>query len=296
MVRIRKLAVNPLPWIFTPAGYSLTPAVLEKAMRELREVGYSALHVDVPPSVSVSEYRALLEKNQFTPAPGYFSAAFSERVRHDTITEAAARHAAMHAELGLDTSFVAVDLDPKRLEAPGRGVEASQARIQIIAEGLAAAAGAARQEGVTFALHPHIGSPVETEAETRAVLDATAGSSLGFGPDTGHLFWGGARPEAIIADYADRVAAVHLKDVRMDGLDAARRSGDAYFPATLTHRVWTEPGRGVIDFDAVFAALPAAFDGWFVVEVDVPDAPTAQDSARIAYEFLASRYLQGALS
>jgi inosose dehydratase len=28
----------------------------------------------------------------------------------------------------------------------------------------------------------------------------------------------------------------------------------------------------------VFAAIPPSFDGWFVIEVDVPDLPTKEES------------------
>jgi inosose dehydratase len=33
-----------------------------------------------------------------------------------------------------------------------------------------------------------------------------------------------------------------------------------------------------VDLRAVFAALPSSYQGWFVVEVDVPDLPTKEES------------------
>jgi inosose dehydratase len=55
----------------------------------------------------------------------------------------------------------------------------------------------------------------------------------------------------------------------------AREQGDDYRRATVTQHVWTELGRGDVDFGAVFAAVPSSYDGWFVAEVDVPDADRA---------------------
>ena len=112
---------------------------------------------------------------------------------------------------------------------------------------------------------------------------------LSFGPDTGHLFWGGSDPAVLVADYADRVRAVHLKDVHRGG---GRRGARA--DATTTGRRRTSstsgpsPGRGDVDFDAVFAALPASYDGWFVVEVDVPDLPTKEESTAESARWVAA--------
>ena len=85
-------------------------------------------------------------------------------------------------------------------------------------------------------------------------------------------------PAAVIAGYAQRVRAVHLKDVHRQAATRAREQGDDYLGATVTEHVWTEPGRGDVDLRAVFAALPSSYQGWFVVEVDVPDLPTKEES------------------
>ena len=145
-------------------------------------------------------------------------------------------------------------------------------------ERIAAVAEAITAEGVTPCFHPHVGSWIETEHEIRAMLDSVDASVLSFGPDTGHLFWAGMNPAAVIADYAHRVRAVHLKDVHRQAAVRAREQGDDYSGSTVTQHVWTEPGRGDVDFGAVFAALPPSYDGWFVVEVDVPDLPTKEES------------------
>lgn len=129
------------------------------------------------------------------------------------------------------------------------------------------------------------------------MLDATEGSPLLFGPDTGHLRWGGTRPDTIIHDYADRVLNVHLKDVDQLAADTARLRGDDYATATGDAHVWIEPGRGDIDFNAVVAALPRDFDGWFIIEVDVPHLRDAEESSAESLRFLNSHpYFAGAAS
>jgi inosose dehydratase len=252
--------------------------------------------VEMPEGTTAAWYGRLLGDNGFEPAPGYFSGDFADASKHADLVERIRVHARAHVELGLDTAFIAHDLTPERIAQPAVGAAPDPTSWAVIADGLVAATDAAAAEGVRYALHPHVGSRVEVEDDVRSVLDLTAGSSLYFGPDTGHLYWAGMDPAQIMSDYSDRIIAVHLKDVDATARAAAIDAGDDYSAATNTRHVWTEPGRGAIDFDAVLAALPADFDGWFVIEVDVPNSGTPAESSALSYDFLAAHpYFAGSL-
>ena len=177
--------------------------------------------------MNAAQYRQLLAEYGLQPAPGYFSANFHSETADD-IVEAAKRHAAMQAELGNTEVFIAPKLTPERMEHPAIGFGGDEATLRRVIDGLGAAAAAITAEGVTPALHPHVGSPVEIEPEVRAVFDAITASDLSSGPDTGHLAWAGMTPSMIMADYADRIAAVHLKDVHLDQADQARAADADY--------------------------------------------------------------------
>jgi inosose dehydratase len=285
MTTPRKLAINPLPWVIGRTGFDLSTETLTVALTELRAVGFDAVHADIPEGMTPAQYSDFIGGFGFRPAPGYFGADFDSATARAANTEAARIHAARQAELGLTEVFIANNLTESRMARPAVGAEASADRIAVIAEGLAVAAEATQSEGVTAALHPHVGSWIETEAEVRSILDATQGSALRFGPDVGHLMWGGSDPVSIVRDYSERVVALHLKDVDAAAASAALADGSDYWATTGVHHVWTEPGRGNVDFDAVFATLPPTFDGWFVVEVDVPNIGTAAESAAAARAF-----------
>ncbi|WP_045743847.1 sugar phosphate isomerase/epimerase family protein [Actinoplanes rectilineatus] len=289
MATISRLGVNPLPWILGDMGYLLNPDVIRTALRDVRGVGFRSMTVEIPEGMPTAEYRTYFDEAGMGFAPGYFSAAFHDRRQHAAAVEGIRKHAEAHTALGLDTAFIANDLIPERIAAPAVGAGSDPQISAIIAEGMAAATEAAAAIGVRYGLHPHVGSLVETEEETRAVLDATAGSPLGFGPDTGHLRWAGATPETVIADYADRIIALHVKDVDPAGRAAALESGADYMSATLKHHVWIEPGRGSIDFAAVFAALPADWSGWTILEVDVPHLATPVESTRASWDWLTAQ-------
>jgi inosose dehydratase len=291
-----RLAVNPLPWVIHDGMFDVSVATLTPALRELGAIGFDALHADIPAGQTPDEYRGLLSDAGFRPAPGYFGADFAEDGAGDALVEAARVHAAGQAALGLTEMFIAQNLSPERLARPAVGADASADRIARIAEHLAAAAAASAAEGVTAALHPHVGSWIETEAEVRAVLDATAGSALAFGPDVGHLTWAGADAPGLVREYRDRVVAAHLKDVDRAAAERARARELDYWGATGEEHVWAEPGRGGVDFDAVFAALGDDFTGWSVLEVDVPGLPTAEESARASFAFLTAQPFFAAVS
>jgi inosose dehydratase len=162
---------------------------------------------------------------------------------------------------------------------PAVGAAYDQARLDVVVSLMGGAAAVITAEGVTPCLHPHVSSWVETEAEVRAVLDGIDQAHLSFGPDTGHLFWAGMDPTAIIAEYADRVRAVHIKDVHRDAAERVRRTGGDYLNAVYSEYIWTEPGYGDVNFDQTLAALPADYDGWYVIEVDNPDHKSKEESA-----------------
>jgi inosose dehydratase len=281
-----KVAVNPLPWVLTESGWSLTRQVLTDALTDLREVGFTALHAEIPEGMTVQEYRQVLAEYGFEPAPGYFQADFTAPEAMPQVLEQARRAAQAQAELGLSQVFIASEMAGERRERPAVGYLAQDERLKVLTEGLVSTAEAMRTEGVTAALHPHVGTWVETDAEIRSVLDWSDGSSLAFGPDTGHLFWAGADPADLVARYASRVICLHIKDVDSSAAASALEQGDDYQGATFGRHVWTEPGRGNVNLDAVIAALPEGFDGWAVLEVDVPNLPSRVESARVGLDYL----------
>jgi inosose dehydratase len=134
----------------------------------------------------------------------------------------------------------------------------------------------ARARGVVAALHPHVGTMVESGEETERVL---AGSTVGLCVDTGHLLVGGADPVALIAAHPERVVHVHLKDV--DAAMATRvRAGDLTFGAAVRAGMFRPLGAGDVDLEAMVGTLEAAgYRGWYVLEQDVMLDGPAQSEA-----------------
>ena len=131
---------------------------------------------------------------------------------------------------------------------------------------LDAIAARASARDVVAALHPHVGTMVETGPETERVL---AGSRVGLCVDTGHLLVGGADPVAITAAHVDRVVHVHLKDV--DAAMAARvRTGETTFGQAVRDGIFRPLGAGDVDIASMVRILEGnGYAGWYVLEQDV---------------------------
>ncbi len=83
------------------------------------------------------------------------------------------------------------------------------------------------------------------------------------------------------------MAHVHLKSVRPDVVERARRERWSFYRA-VCEGVFTIPGEGSVDFPALFAELDrTGYSGWLVVEAeeDPANVPPLATAAR-AREFL----------
>jgi inosose dehydratase len=119
--------------------------------------------------------------------------------------------------------------------------------------------------GLTHALHPHVGTLVETRDDVRTVLER---SSVRWCLDTGHLLIGGYDPAAFAADASGRVAHVHVKDVRNNVADQVR-SGTLSLVAAVQKGLFCPLGTGDAPIAATIERLEHnGYRGWYVLEQD----------------------------
>jgi inosose dehydratase len=169
--------------------------------------------------------------------------------------------------------------------AAATGADGYDARPELDAAGWSALlanldriSAVAADSGLVATLHPHVGTMVESGEETRRVLD---GSGIGLCLDTGHLLIGGGDPVALAARSPERVAHVHLKDVRRD-LAEQVRAGRATYTDAVARGMYVPLGAGDVDVAAIVGSLEAAgYDGWYVLEQDtILAGPPAAGSGR----------------
>ena len=175
---------------------------------------------------------------------------------------------------------------PERVANPGAGAALAldDARWRTLADGVARAADLARERGYEPVFHHHTSTYVEGVPEIERFLEDTDVPLL---LDSGHLLVAGGDPLIALADWRDRIGAVHIKDARLDVVAAVK----AERADTLTawrRGMFCALGDGDVDLAAFCAAL-GDYDGWVVVEQDRVLADLDGDFDRAAAEQVANR-------
>jgi len=126
----------------------------------------------------------------------------------------------------------------------------------------------ALEKGMVVAYHHHMGTGVQTLEEIDRLMESTDLKLVNLLFDTGHLVFAGVDPEAVLRKYISRIRHVHLKDIRPDVLERAKRE-DYSFLKAVREGVFTVPGDGCIDFVPLFDILAENdYTGWMVVEAE----------------------------
>jgi inosose dehydratase len=273
---LERLAGAPISWgACEVPGWGRMPDT-ETVLAEMAELGLRGTELG-PPGFLPAEPAALTARLRRHGLR--FVGAFTPLVLHGPDAEATARQARETIDLlagaGGQVLIVAAVQDlawstPEPLDDAGwRRLAARAGEIRALAA----------ERGITFALHPHAGTLIETSAQvTRALAETDVGWCL----DTGHLLIGGTDPAAFAREHGDRVTHVHLKDVD-DAVAADLRAGRLTLLEATRRGLFVALGRGGADVAAVLEALADHhYDGWLVLEQDTaitPDEPAALSRA-----------------
>jgi inosose dehydratase len=182
--------------------------------------------------------------------------------------------------------------EPERELHAGRissaqGLDSSEWRV-FAANAAEAARFVEGETGLATLFHPHCAGFVETPDETARLLDLTGSDLLNLVFDTGHYTYGTGQDDAGgqlalqgLERFFGRVSYVHFKDCDPQVARQARSQNWSYTRA-VQEGIFSELGRGSVDFPAVLAYLRArGYADGITVEQDVlPGLGTPRESAR----------------
>lgn len=127
---------------------------------------------------------------------------------------------------------------------------------------------AKEEYGISLTFHHHMGTVVQTAAETERLMEGTDPEYVSLLFDSGHFAYCGEDPVAMVTKYVDRIKHVHLKDIRPDVVEKVKAE-DMSFLAGVRAGAFTIPGDGCVDFDSIFKVLEEAdYAGYMVVEAE----------------------------
>ena len=141
-------------------------------------------------------------------------------------------------------------------------------------------------ENMPLAYHHHMGTVIETEDETRRLIESTS-DSVKLLIDTGHMLFAGGNSIKLTEDFMERIIHVHCKDIRKNVLEKSLKN-DSTFRQAFLDGAFTVPGDGCIDYKPFLTVLKNRnYEGWLVVEAEQdPAKANPFEYAKIGYNYL----------
>ncbi|MCI8442237.1 MAG: myo-inosose-2 dehydratase [Provencibacterium sp.] len=140
---------------------------------------------------------------------------------------------------------------------------------KTLCEGLNRLGKIAKEEyGISLTYHHHMGTVVQTAAETQRLMEGTDPACVSLLFDTGHFAYCGEDPLAMVKQHIARIRHVHLKDIRPEVVERVKKENRSFLDG-VRMGAFTIPGDGCIDFDPIFAVLEqAGYEGYMLVEAE----------------------------
>jgi len=282
-----KFAINPLQ-LFAREDGSLAPlsdARIDETLGLVAASGFSAMKVDLA-TLDIQAHLAAFQRHGVQPAPGYFHAQF-EHEPQAQIEQRFTHALALSRQCGLHDIVVACSVTPEGRDHL-RAVDAlpDQARVIHVAASVGRLGRIARNHDIRLCFHQHVGTAIETFAETSILIEATDPHEVWLCPDTGHLAWGGCDDlPAFFSRQRHRIAMVHIKDLDRRTLTIGRTHRWNY-GAFVRAGLWREPGHGDLALGPLLQSW-RGIDGWAVIEVDRAAAASSRESLALCSAFAA---------
>ena len=270
-----KVGNAPVSWgVMEVAGWG-EQIPYGKVLDEIADAGYAG--TELGPygyfPTEPNELAAELSARQLQLVASFVPIPLAHPQRHDAGYQEAMRVAQLLAQSGARLIVLADEMSKARMAVSGRVDESrdgmSDSQWEGAAQILGRIAEACRELGLSAVFHHHAGTFVETTKEVARLCDSIDADLLGLCLDTGHYFFGGGDPVDAVRLFGARIRHLHLKDVQLPILEAARRDGLGFLEA-VRRGVFCELGEGAIDFNTVIQEMTAGgYSEWAIVEQDV---------------------------
>jgi inosose dehydratase len=282
-----QLGVSPLSWTNDVLAELGGDIPLEVCLKDAADIGYEGVELGRKFPRTGSELLPKLSTYGLRLIGGWHSGYLSERsveaewkaaVDHVRLLEECGSRVLVYGECGMMAGDSPWDEslnqgpDLKAIDLPDYAIKLSEFAVRL------------NDRGVKLAYHYHLKMLVEKAEEIRALCESTR-QEVGLLLDTGHAYAAGADYGEILRRFGDRVVHIHLKDVRREVLEQARRN-NASFNTAVRDGIFTVPGDGNVDFSEIGKFIRSSgYSGWVVVEAE-------QDPAKAAPRLYAEKAYQ----
>ncbi len=264
-----KLGINPLTWTNDDLPYLGSETTLEQCLREGRQAGFTGFELGNKFPRESNDLRRVLAQYDLELISGWYSGKLLQQSVAQEISDLQE-----HLQLlkkGGSSVMVYCEVTGcihDSQQTPLSNRPSIQAKDwKQFGNKLSLVADYCLQHDVQLAYHHHMGTVVETVDDIDQLMKHTS-QSLGLLLDCGHITYAGGEPLELIKKHGSRIVHVHAKDIRLGVLNDAQDRNLSFLDAVM-NGVFTVPGDGDINFQAIFSALKELnYQGWLVVEAE----------------------------
>ena len=276
-----KVGNAPVSWgVMEVAGWG-EQIPYRQVLDEIAEAGYTGTelgpygYLPTEPNELMPELsaRGLQLVASFVPVP------LAHAERHESGYQEAMKVAHLLAQSGARLIVLSDEMSERRMAVSGCVDDSrdgmSNAQWDGAAQILTRISEACRELGLSAVFHHHAGSFVETPGEIARLCELTDPDLLGICLDTGHYLFGGGDPLDAVRLYGARIRHLHLKDVQLPVLEAARRDEVGFLEA-VRRGVFCPLGEGAVDLKKVIQDMTAGgYSDWALslIHISEPTRP-----------------------
>ncbi|MDQ0723178.1 inosose dehydratase [Paenibacillus sp. W4I10] len=266
-----QLGIHPINWVGEDVKEHGDATTCAQILDDIQRLGLTGTEMGRKYPTDPAILREELSKRNIKLVSQWKSVLLSDPAYRQSELDSYRRHAEFLQSMGskvISTAEVGGSLhfDPRRTPNEKEVLRLSESEWHILAEGLNEAGAIAREYGLKLTYHHHGGTVVEQPDEIDRLMELTDPSLVYLLYDTGHAYYGGADPLELLRKHYDRIAYIHLKDIRPHVLDEARAE-QSDFVGCIRKGVFTVPGDGCIDFAPILQELiTRGYDGWAMLE------------------------------
>jgi len=281
-----KLGISPIAW-WNDDDVNLSDDVsLEEALRQAFVAGFVGMETGQRFPMNMQELGPILAKYNMQVCGGWFSGDLltgdiereKERIEQQLqFFKAADAPCIVYGE-------VSGSVQSKRDKTLSQKPVIDETEMAIYGRKVSDFAEYCEKQGMPLSYHHHMGAVVENETELDLLMKH---SSIPLLFDAGHMAFAGGDNLRVIDNHHKRITHVHTKDVRKNVMQAIDKTQQSFLDAVV-RGVFTVPGDGDIDFDAIIRRLADYdYEGWFVVEAEQdPKQNPPLEMARLGHRTL----------
>ena len=242
----------------------------EQVLSDMSQLGFAGTEFCRKFPRDAASLKALLAQYNMVMSSQWNSVHFSDPARKNDELEKYKQRVDFLAEMGCkhvvtcESGNTFEDLTQNKVNIE----ELSEEQWASLIDGLHQAGQYCKDKGMKLIYHYHGETVIEKPEQIDRLMASTNPELVHLLYDTGHAYYGGYDPLELLNRYYDRIAYIHLKDIRQAQLTELIQSG-LRFRTGVQNGVFTVPGDGCIDFAPIIQQLlDRGYEGWIIIEAE----------------------------